>query len=74
MDRGGRDENADDNEFECDNVFGGDCDNDNDLECVIDLDFASKSCDWYSEGIGKYVCRGDAQIRVRSPPRECILL
>lgn len=40
----------------------------------MDLDLASRSCDWYSEGIGKYVCRGDAEIGLGPLPREYILL
>jgi hypothetical protein len=32
----------------------------------VELDFASSFCDWYSEGIGKYVWRGKAKVDARS--------
>jgi hypothetical protein len=45
------------------------------LECDddferVELDFANSFCDWYSEGIGKYVCR---EVEVRSLLQEYIL-
>ena len=77
MDKG-PDERVDDDELECGSVLEGDryggCECDNSLECVIDLDLASRLCDWYSEGRGKYVCREDAEVGVRSLPREYLLL
>ena len=43
-----------DNDFELESEGGCDCDGgcDSGLEIVIDLDFASSFCVWYSEGIG----------------------
>ena len=61
LDKGGPDERIDDAEFEYDNALEGDCDSDSDcdngLERVMDSDFVSRFCDWYSEGRGKYACR-----------------
>ena len=43
-DKEGPDERVDDDEFECES--------ERDCNCVMDLDFASRSCAWYSEGMG----------------------
>lgn len=86
MDRGGPHKRVDDAELECDSILVGDCDSilvgdcdngsekDDGLERVMDLDLGSRLCDWYSEGVGKYVCRGDVEIGLRPLPREYILL
>ena len=84
MDEEGTDERVDDAECECDNDFEGEWDSscecgndrewDNGLEFVFELDPASSFCDWYSEGKGKYVCRGDVGDESRSLLREYTLL
>jgi len=87
LDKGGPEKRVDNGEPECDNVLVGDCDGgsekDDGLERVMDvdmidvdvmdLDLATRSCDRYSEGRGKYVCRGDVESGLCPSPREYIL-
>lgn len=68
----------DDDELEYNDVLVGDCDGDceyeNDLECVMGPDPESRLCDRYSEGRGKYVCGEDPKDEVQSLPTEYLLL
>lgn len=71
----------DDDEFEYDNDFeresDGGCKFDracNDFEVARDLGRVSRFCVWYSDGMGKYACRGDRGDWLRSLPKEYRLL